>query len=108
VFDDRTGGRRSVPAQLAARAIGCIDAPMSGGPEVRAQHDELMVACADGLFDRSAAAANAGVALVRVARGLRRRAHQAVNTAWRPINLAARPRRWRWPAGRLDRRPRCR
>ena len=40
-------------AQLAARGVDCIDAPMSGGP-VRARDGtmSLMVACADAVFER--------------------------------------------------------
>ena len=40
-------------AQLAARGIGCIDAPMSGGPaRARDGTMSLMVACSDALFSR--------------------------------------------------------
>jgi L-threonate 2-dehydrogenase len=40
-------------AALAARGIGCIDAPMSGGPErARDGTMSLMVACDDVLFER--------------------------------------------------------
>lgn len=40
-------------AQLAARGIGCIDAPMSGGPaRARDGTMSLMVACDDALFVR--------------------------------------------------------
>jgi 3-hydroxyisobutyrate dehydrogenase len=39
-------------AGLADKGIGCIDAPMSGGPvRARAGEMSLMVACEDGLFD---------------------------------------------------------
>lgn len=40
-------------AQMAAQGIGCIDAPMSGGPERARQGTmSLMVACDDTLFTR--------------------------------------------------------
>ena len=40
-------------ARLAAAGLGCIDAPMSGGPaRARAGQMSLMVACDDALFER--------------------------------------------------------
>ena len=43
----------AVARALAGRGLGCIDAPMSGGPErARAGSMSLMVACEDALFER--------------------------------------------------------
>ena len=43
----------SIAARLAERGIGCIDAPMSGGPaRARDGSMSLMVACSDDLFAR--------------------------------------------------------
>ena len=43
----------AIAARLGERGIGCIDAPMSGGPaRARDGSMSLMVACADALFER--------------------------------------------------------
>jgi putative dehydrogenase len=43
----------AIAARLGAHGIGCIDAPMSGGPaRARDGSMSLMVACSDALFDR--------------------------------------------------------
>ena len=43
----------AIAARLAERGIGCIDAPMSGGPaRARDGSMSLMVACADDVFER--------------------------------------------------------
>jgi len=42
-----------IAARLGERGIGCVDAPMSGGPaRARDGSMSLMVACADALFER--------------------------------------------------------
>ena len=46
----------TLAARLGERGIGCIDAPMSGGPaRARDGSMSLMVACADELFERQRA-----------------------------------------------------
>jgi len=46
----------AIAARLGERGIGCIDAPMSGGPaRARDGSMSLMVACADALFERQRA-----------------------------------------------------